>query len=50
MQNPMVGGLSKEKIALRRAMAMAHSPEKDIQILIFFHRPAHGFSGEERHQ
>ena len=34
MQNPVVGGLSKEKIALRRAMAMAHSPEKDIQILM----------------
>ena len=27
MQNPVVGGLSKEKIALRRAMAMAFSPD-----------------------
>lgn len=33
IQNPVVGGLSKEKIALRRAMAMAISKEKFISIL-----------------
>ena len=34
MQNPVVGGLSKEKIALRRAMAMAFSPDNQIKILM----------------
>lgn len=33
MQNPVVGGLSKEKIALRRAMAMAFSADSYINIL-----------------
>lgn len=33
MQNPVVGGLSKEKIALRRAMAMSFSPEQYIKIV-----------------
>jgi ABC-type transport system substrate-binding protein len=33
IQNPVVGGFSKEKIALRRAMAMATSKEKFINIL-----------------
>ena len=33
MRNPVVGGLSKEKIALRRAMAMAFSADNQIQIL-----------------
>jgi ABC-type transport system substrate-binding protein len=33
IQNPVVGGVSKEKIALRRAMAMATSKEKFINIL-----------------
>ncbi|MCJ8161726.1 ABC transporter substrate-binding protein [Acinetobacter zhairhuonensis] len=33
MQNPVVGGFSKDKIALRRAMAMAFSPENYISIL-----------------
>ncbi|MEJ5035461.1 ABC transporter substrate-binding protein [Acinetobacter johnsonii] len=33
MQNPVVGGLSKDKIALRRAMAMAFSAENYINIL-----------------
>ncbi|NCI77642.1 ABC transporter substrate-binding protein [Acinetobacter sp. PS-1] len=33
MQNPVVGGMSKDKIALRRAMAMAFSPENYINIL-----------------
>lgn len=33
MQNPVVGGFSKDKIALRRAMAMAFSPENYINIL-----------------
>ncbi len=34
MQNPVVGGFSKEKIALRRAMAMAYSPQNYINILL----------------
>ncbi len=34
MRNPVVGGLSKEKIALRRAMAMAYSPDNQIKILM----------------
>ncbi|MFW1950856.1 ABC transporter substrate-binding protein [Acinetobacter beijerinckii] len=33
MQNPVVGGFSKEKIALRRAMAMAFSADNYIKIL-----------------
>ncbi|MBJ7434918.1 MAG: ABC transporter substrate-binding protein [Acinetobacter sp.] len=33
MQNPIVGGLSKDKIALRRAMAMAFSADNYINIL-----------------
>lgn len=33
MQNPVVGGLSKEKIALRRAMAMAYSPQNFIKVI-----------------
>ncbi|TSH73873.1 heme-binding protein [Acinetobacter sp. RF15A] len=33
MRHPVVGGLAKEKIALRRAMAMAFSTEKMINIL-----------------
>lgn len=34
MRNPVVGGFSKEKIALRRAMAMAFSPDNQIKILM----------------
>ncbi|OTG80543.1 heme-binding protein [Acinetobacter sp. ANC 5054] len=34
MQNPIVGGFSKEKIALRRAMAMAYSADNQIKILM----------------
>jgi len=34
MQNPVVGGFSKEKIALRRAIAMAFSPDNQINILM----------------
>ncbi|AZN64975.1 heme-binding protein [Acinetobacter johnsonii] len=33
MQNPVVGGLTKDKIALRRAMAMAFSADNYINIL-----------------
>lgn len=33
MQDPIVGGMSKEKIALRRAMAMAFSVDDDIRIV-----------------
>ncbi|MFZ6759947.1 ABC transporter substrate-binding protein [Undibacterium sp. Ji50W] len=33
MQDPVFGGLSKEKIALRRAMAMAHNVEEEIRIV-----------------
>jgi ABC-type transport system substrate-binding protein len=33
MQDPVVGGLSKEKIALRRAMAMAYPVDEDIRVL-----------------
>ena len=33
MQNPVVGGLTKDKIALRRAMAMAYSADNQIKIL-----------------
>ncbi|MEG0344693.1 MAG: ABC transporter substrate-binding protein, partial [Acinetobacter sp.] len=34
MQNPVVGGLTKDKIALRRAMAMAYSADNQIKILL----------------
>lgn len=34
MQNPMVGGFSKEKIALRRAMAMAFNADNYINIIM----------------
>src|SRR5439155_17324420 len=33
MQDPVTGGFSKEKIALRRAMAMAHNVQEDIDII-----------------
>jgi oligopeptide transport system substrate-binding protein len=33
MQDPVVGGFSKEKIALRRAMAMAHDIDEEIAIV-----------------
>ncbi len=33
MQNPVVGGLSKEKIALRRAIAMAHNVQEEISVV-----------------
>lgn len=33
MQDPMWGGLSKEKIALRRAVAMAHNVAEEIDIV-----------------
>src|SRR5207253_1768831 len=33
MQDPVFGGLSKEKVALRRAMAMAHNVEEEIRIV-----------------
>lgn len=33
MQDPMWGGLSKEKIALRRAVAMAHNVTEEIDIV-----------------
>ena len=32
LQDPVVGGLSKEKIALRRAMAMAYPVDDDIRV------------------
>ena len=32
MQDPVVGGLSKEKIALRRAMAMSYPVHEDIKV------------------
>ena len=34
MQNPVVGGFSKEKIALRRAMAMAFNTDNFINIIL----------------
>ena len=34
MQNPVVGGFSKEKIALRRAMAMAFNPDNFISVVL----------------
>lgn len=33
MQDPVLGGLEKEKIALRRAIAMAHDVEEEIRIV-----------------
>jgi oligopeptide transport system substrate-binding protein len=33
LQDPVVGGLSKEKIALRRAMAMAYNIDEDIKVI-----------------
>jgi oligopeptide transport system substrate-binding protein len=33
MEDPVVGGLSKEKIALRRAIAIAHNVKEEIQII-----------------
>lgn len=34
MQDPVVGGFSKEKIALRRAIAMAHDIDEEIAIVL----------------
>lgn len=34
MRDPIVGGLSKEKIALRRAIAMAHNVEEGIRVIL----------------
>jgi ABC-type transport system substrate-binding protein len=33
MQDPVLGGFSKEKIALRRAIAMSHNVEEEIRIV-----------------
>ncbi len=33
MQDPVVGGLSREKIALRRAMAMSYNPDEEIKVI-----------------
>lgn len=33
MQDPVVGGMSKEKIALRRAIAMAHNIDQEIKVV-----------------
>jgi oligopeptide transport system substrate-binding protein len=33
MQDPVLGGLTKEKIALRRAISMAHNVQEDIDIV-----------------
>ena len=33
MQDPVVGGLTKEKIALRRAMAMAYNVDDEIKVI-----------------
>ena len=33
MRDPVLGGLTKEKIALRRAIAMAHDVEEEIRII-----------------
>ena len=33
LQDPVVGGLSKEKIALRRAMAMAYDVDEEIRVV-----------------
>jgi ABC-type transport system substrate-binding protein len=34
LQDPVVGGMSREKIALRRAMAMAFNAEEDAQVIL----------------
>ena len=33
MQDPIVGGMTKEKIALRRAIAMAHNVQEEIDVI-----------------
>jgi ABC-type transport system substrate-binding protein len=33
MKDPVIGGMSKDKIALRRAMAMAYDVEKEIEVI-----------------
>jgi len=33
MQDPVIGGMAKERIALRRAMAMAYSPAEEIKVV-----------------
>jgi oligopeptide transport system substrate-binding protein len=33
LQDPVVGGLEKEKVALRRAMAMAYNTEEEIKVI-----------------
>ncbi|WAW09146.1 ABC transporter substrate-binding protein [Oxalobacter vibrioformis] len=33
MQNPVLGGMEKEKIALRRAIAMAHNVDEEIRVV-----------------
>ena len=33
LQDPMVGGMSRERIALRRAMAMAYNTEEEIRVV-----------------
>jgi ABC-type transport system substrate-binding protein len=33
MRDPVIGGMSKEKIALRRAMAMAYDVDKEIEVI-----------------
>jgi ABC-type transport system substrate-binding protein len=33
LQDPVVGGLTKEKVALRRAMAMSYNVEQDIKVI-----------------
>jgi ABC-type transport system substrate-binding protein len=33
MEDPVIGGFSKEKIALRRAMAMAYDVDKEIEVI-----------------
>src|SRR6478735_4427808 len=33
MQDPVVGGMEKEKVALRRAMAMAYNVEEEIRVV-----------------
>jgi ABC-type transport system substrate-binding protein len=34
MQDPLLGGFSKEKIALRRAIAMAHDVDEEIRLVL----------------
>ena len=34
MQDPLLGGLGKEKIALRRAIAMAHNIDEEIRLVL----------------